>query len=105
MNELVTDGTSGPTSTKHRLIPIEVLSANSTEAGLNPEQHRLPFTTGFSNTHSEGSIAARPAKKQAKGRLYVNSQSLSDFDLHSPLISDTRPANGLVAGRPSPSRA
>ena len=71
MNELVTDGTSGPPSPKHRLVTIEVLSANPTDAGFNPEQHRLPFTTGFSNTHGGGSIAGQPAEKQAKARRYL----------------------------------
>jgi hypothetical protein len=71
VHELVTDGTSGPTASQHRLVPIEILPAHATEAGFNPEQHRFPFTTGFSYTHSGGSIAGQPAGKQAKVRRYL----------------------------------
>lgn len=66
MDELVTDATSGPPASQHRLVPIEILSAHSTKTGLNPEQHRFPLTTGFSDTHSGGSIAGQPAEKQGE---------------------------------------
>lgn len=84
MHELVTDGTSGPTTPQHCLVPIEIFSAHSTETGFNPEQHRFPFTTGFSDTHSGGSIAGQPAEKQGEGdatRLYAVELTIKSFAL------------------------
>lgn len=71
MNELVTDSASGPPSPKHRLVTIEIFLTDGAEAWFDWKRHRLPFSTGFSNTHSSGSIAGQPAEIQAKGRRYV----------------------------------
>lgn len=51
MNKLVADRATGPASTKHCLVPIEVFLADSAEARLNWKRHRLPLTAAFSNTH------------------------------------------------------
>ncbi len=69
MDEFVTERAARPASSEHRFVPIEVFSAYSAQAGLNPEQHRLPFPATFSNTHKSRSIAGRSQEKQAKGRL------------------------------------
>ena len=51
MDELVTDGATRPASPEHRFVPIETLLADPTIAGLDPEQHPLPFPATFANTH------------------------------------------------------
>ncbi len=51
MDELVTDRATRPTSPDHRLVPIEVLLADSAQTWSNWERHRLPISTAFSNAH------------------------------------------------------
>ena len=68
MDKLVTDRATGPAPPKHCLVPIEALLANLTIAGLDPEQHRLPFPATFSNTHKSRSIAGRSEEKQGAGK-------------------------------------
>lgn len=66
MDKFVTDGTSGPSAPQHRLVPVEILSAHSAEAWFYTQQHRFPFTTGFSYAHSGRSIAGQPTEKQGE---------------------------------------
>lgn len=54
MDKLVADRAAGPTTPKHRLVPIEVFLADSAEARLNRKRQWLPFPTGFSDTHKAG---------------------------------------------------
>jgi hypothetical protein len=63
MNELVADSAAGPSTSQHRLVPIQSLLTNFAMSRLDRKQHRLPITTGFSDTH-EGSIAKRSVQKQ-----------------------------------------
>jgi hypothetical protein len=65
MDKLVTDRATRPASSEHRFVPIETLLADPTIAGLNPEQHRLPFPATSSNTHKGRSIAGRLTEIQA----------------------------------------
>lgn len=51
MDEFITHGTARPAATEHRLIAVEPLLTDLADPGLNPQQHRLPVTTGFSDTH------------------------------------------------------
>jgi hypothetical protein len=80
MDEFVTDRATRPASSKHRFVPIETLLADPTIARLNPEQHRLPLTATFSNTHKSGSIAGHPAEKQAKGVTFATHASSTSMD-------------------------
>jgi hypothetical protein len=66
MDKLITDRATGPASTKHRLVPIEIFLADSAQAWLNWKRQRLPLAAAFSNTHRGRSIAGQPAEKQAK---------------------------------------
>jgi len=54
MDELVADGATGPAAAEHGLIAIQSLLADLAISRLNREHHRLPITTGFSDTHSAG---------------------------------------------------
>ena len=80
MDELVTDGATRPASPEHRFVPIETLLADPTIAGLDPEQHRLPFPATFSNTHKSRSIAGRSAEKQARERRKGREGAMVAFD-------------------------
>jgi hypothetical protein len=51
MHELVADGAAGPSAAEHGFVPIQSLLADFTMAWLDREEHRLPVTTGFPNTH------------------------------------------------------
>src|SRR5262249_17499339 len=62
MDEFVTDRATGPASPQDGLIPIEVFLTNSAQARLCRKQHRLPFTTAFSNAHSERVYGATNGK-------------------------------------------
>jgi|CXWL01.1.fsa_nt_gi hypothetical protein len=75
MDELVTDCATRPASSEHRFVPIETLLADPTIAGLNPEQHRLPFPATFSNTHKSRSIAGQSREKQASGDTRVRAEN------------------------------
>jgi hypothetical protein len=57
VDEFIADGTAGPPAAQKGLIAIEPLLTHLAVPGLNPQQHRLPVATGFSNAHSGGSIA------------------------------------------------
>jgi hypothetical protein len=82
VNKFVTDRTTGPASTQHGLIPVEIIFADPTISRLGCKQHRLPFTTGFSDTHSIGSIAGRLAEIQAKEKPMPGLAGLVVFELH-----------------------
>lgn len=71
MDELVADSATGPPTAQERLVPIEALFADFTIAGLDPEQHRLPLTAAFSNTHKSMKYSGATDAKQAKRRRYL----------------------------------
>ena len=54
MHELVTHCTPRPAATKHRFVAVQPLFADFTMTGLNGEQHRLPITASFPDTHGTG---------------------------------------------------
>ncbi|MFQ5992800.1 MAG: hypothetical protein ACE5NA_10240, partial [Nitrospiraceae bacterium] len=56
----VTLRTACPTAPQQGPVPIEAFPAYSTGAGLDPQEHGFPFTTGFPDTH---------------GRQYTQAQS------------------------------
>ena len=70
MDKLVTDRATGPASTKHRLVPIEIFLADSAQAWLNWKRQRLPLAAAFSNTHrgSEYSGTAGGKTSEESGR-------------------------------------
>ena len=52
VHELIADRAARPAAAEHRLITIEALPADLAIAGLDPQQHGLPLTGSFPNTHS-----------------------------------------------------
>lgn len=69
VDELVAEGTTGPAAGEEGLVPIEPFVAHLAVPGLDPQQHRLPISAAFSNTHSGGSIAKPSEEKQARTSL------------------------------------
>ena len=65
MNELVAQGATRPPTGEKRLVAVETLLADLAVPGFNPQQHRFPVPSGFSNTHAveynEG------ARREARG--------------------------------------
>jgi len=68
MDKFVADRAAGPSAAEKSLIAIQALVADLTVPGLNPQQHRLPIATGFSDAHSGRSIAGLSAQIQ-EGRI------------------------------------
>jgi len=52
MDELIAQGTARPAAAQKRLIAVEPFMANLAVSGFNPQQHRLPVSATFSNTHA-----------------------------------------------------
>jgi hypothetical protein len=74
MNELVAGGTTRPSASQKRLIAVEPFMTDLAVAGFNPQQHRLPITAAFSNTHAaEYSEAERREARGAEdnARIYL----------------------------------
>ena len=69
MDKLVAHGATGPAATEHGLVPIQPLLADFAISGLDPQQHRLPIATGFSDTH----------KEEYSGRVSSNTRSTLHF--------------------------
>ena len=51
VHELVAHGTTRPAASQHRLIAVEALLTHLAVPGLDPQQHGLPLTGSFTNTH------------------------------------------------------
>ena len=79
MDELVADSATGPPTAQERLVPIEALFADFTIAGLDPEQHRLPLTAAFSNTHGEKKYSGTAGRKTSKRVAGLLKLSYSSF--------------------------
>jgi hypothetical protein len=52
MDEVLAQGATRPATAEKRLVAVEPLLAHRTDPGLNPQQHRLPFSGSISNTHA-----------------------------------------------------
>ena len=52
VHKLVADRAARPSAAEDGLIAIQALPADLAGARLDPQQHRLPFTSRFANTHS-----------------------------------------------------
>ncbi len=52
MDEVLAQSASGPPATEKCLVAVEPFLADRAYPGLNPQQHRLPFPGGVSNTHA-----------------------------------------------------
>ena len=66
MDELLAQGATGPPAGEKRLVAVEPFLADRAVSRLNPQQHRLPSSAAFPDTHaveySEGVGAkTRPA--------------------------------------------
>jgi hypothetical protein len=68
VDKFVAEGATGPAAGEEGLIPIEPFLAHLAVPGFDPQQHRLPISTAFSDAHSSGSIAKRSEEKQETGR-------------------------------------
>lgn len=99
MNEFVTERAARPASSEHRFVPIEIFSAYSAQAGLNPEHHRLPFPATFSNTHKRSSIAGRSSEKQVRGKPMLGLHGLGDFELHGEVKQNSQCRSSLRMSR------
>ena len=51
VDEFVTERTAGPAAGKERLVAVKTFLADFALSGFNPQQHRLPITGRFTNTH------------------------------------------------------
>ena len=65
MDEVLAQGATRPATAEKRLVAVEPLLAHRTDPGLNPQQHRLPFPCGVSNTH--GKKYSERASREARG--------------------------------------
>ena len=52
MDELIAQRATGPPAAEKRFIAVEPFLADLAVAGFNPQQHRLPVSATFSNTHA-----------------------------------------------------
>jgi hypothetical protein len=57
MDKFIAEGATGPAAGEEGLVPIEPFLAHLAVPGFDPQQHRLPISTAFSDAHSSGSIA------------------------------------------------
>lgn len=54
VDEFVADRAAGPSATEQRGVSIEPLLADFAMSRFDREQHRLPLSAAFSNTHVAG---------------------------------------------------
>ena len=54
VDKFIANTATRPAAAEQRLVPIQTLLADFTMAGFDPQQHRLPITAGFSDTHGQG---------------------------------------------------
>lgn len=52
MHKVLTQGTTRPPAAEKRFVAVEPFLADLTVPGFNPQQHRLPFPSAFSDTHT-----------------------------------------------------
>ena len=51
VDELVADGTPGPTPAQHGLVPVKAFLTDLAQPGLDPQQHRFPVAACLPNAH------------------------------------------------------
>jgi hypothetical protein len=83
VDEILAQGTTGPTAAEKRLIAVKFFLADLAVPGFNPQQHRLPFPTGVSDTHGEE--YSERASREARGAEAMNilASHLSRLTFHS----------------------
>ena len=54
VHELVADRAARPPASENGLIPVEALLTDLAVPGFDSQQHRLPFTGRFADTHTAG---------------------------------------------------
>lgn len=52
MDKVLAQGATRPAAAEKRLVAVELFLADLADPGFNPQQHRLPFSVGVSNTHT-----------------------------------------------------
>ena len=52
MDELLAQAAAGPAAGEKRFVTVECLVADLAVPGFNPQQHRLPRSAAFSDTHA-----------------------------------------------------
>ena len=52
MDELLAQAAAGPAAGEKRLVTVEGFFADLAIPGFNPQQHRLPRSAAFSDTHA-----------------------------------------------------
>ncbi|MBI3807812.1 MAG: hypothetical protein HY281_09945 [Nitrospirae bacterium] len=52
VDEVLAQGAPRPAAAEKRLIAVELFLADLAVPGFNPQQHRLPFPVGVSDTHA-----------------------------------------------------
>jgi hypothetical protein len=53
VDEVLAQGATGPTTAEKRLVTVKLFLADLADPSFNPQQHRLPFSVGISDTHGE----------------------------------------------------
>jgi hypothetical protein len=67
MDGLLAQAAAGPAAGEKRFVTVEGSVADLAIPGFNPQQHRLPRSAAFSDTHSKVSIAKARRERQGDG--------------------------------------
>lgn len=92
MDKLFAQGAPRPPAAEKRLVAVEPFLADRAVPGLNPQEHRLPSPTAFSNTHavkySEG------ARREARGERHGGGWSAATVSTGTVGSSSSRQVAG-----------
>jgi hypothetical protein len=83
VDKLVAEGATGPAAGEKRLVPIEAFMADLTVPGFNPQQHGLPISAAFSNTHSSGSSIAKGLHQEQGGKASLDRHRVKLYASHT----------------------
>ena len=81
MDELLAQAAAGPAAGEKRLVTVEGFVADLAIPGFNPQQHRLPRSAAFSDTHAmeySEAIGGKTRMRRGMSRCPFCSQNAHD---------------------------